>query len=136
MRRYRATPAGLAAQRAAYRKHYWVAGGKERQRQDRIRRRERHFFEHRWLILHAKDESVTPMALLHLWWAQRGRCALTGVRLDRTAHLDHSVPLARGGPTSIENLQWVTPQANYAKRNYTSAEFFAICRQVVAFIGR
>jgi 5-methylcytosine-specific restriction endonuclease McrA len=136
MRRYRATADGLAAQRRAYRKHYYEGGGKEQQRLRISRLRKRHFFEYRALILVGKDATITPIGLLQLWRAQCGRCALTGMKLGRNAHLDHKLPRKRGGATTLANLQWVTPQANHAKRNYTVEEFVAICRQVVAFLGK
>ena len=74
--------------------------------------------------------------LAALWKSQRGRCALTGRRLDRTAQLDHRVAKARGGGDEITNLQWLCEEANLAKRALTDAEFIALCSDVMAWIGR
>lgn len=79
--------------------------------------------------VHAKE-------LASLWKARRGRCALTGRRLDRTAQIDHVIPRARGGADEIANLRWVCPEVNYAKRDMTDAELLALCADCMAWIGR
>jgi 5-methylcytosine-specific restriction endonuclease McrA len=74
--------------------------------------------------------------LLLLWKRQRGRCALTGVRLDRSnAHLDHVVPVRRGGTNSLTNLRWVSEAANRAKHTLLDSELLTLCRQVLAYAG-
>lgn len=82
------------------------------------------------------DDRATARDLAALWKAQRGRCALTGRRLDRSAQLDHRTPKARGGGDQIANLQWLCEAANLAKRDLTDAEFTALCADVMAWIGR
>jgi 5-methylcytosine-specific restriction endonuclease McrA len=82
-----------------------------------------------------KVRGVSPQELAALWKRQRGRCALTGRRLDRTAQLDHKLPKARGGTDDIWNLQWLCEDANLAKRAMTDAEFAALCGEVTAWIG-
>lgn len=79
---------------------------------------------------------ATPADLWKLWKAQRGLCALTGRRLDRSAQLDHKVPRARGGGDELANLQWLSPEANLAKRDLTDDEFAALCGDVMRWIGR
>lgn len=79
---------------------------------------------------------ATNKQLASLWKAQRGLCALTGRRLDRSAQLDHKLPKARGGGDEIGNMQWVCEDANLAKRDMTDAEFTALCGSVMAWIGR
>lgn len=79
---------------------------------------------------------ATAQQIASLWKAQRGRCALTGRRLDRSAQLDHKLPKARGGGDEITNLQWLCEAANLAKRDLTDAEFAALCADVMAWIGR
>jgi 5-methylcytosine-specific restriction endonuclease McrA len=74
--------------------------------------------------------------LASLWRRQSGLCALTGRRLDRSAELDHKLPKARGGGDEVGNLQWVTREANRAKRDLTDAEFAALCSDVMRWIGR
>ncbi len=70
--------------------------------------------------------------LAALWKRQRGCCALTGRRLDRTAEMDHIIPRVRGGSDKIENLRWVCRDANRAKQYMLDADFFALCRDVAA----
>ena len=79
---------------------------------------------------------ATAKDLASIWKAQRGRCALTGRRLDRTAQLDHKLPKARGGGDEPENLQWLCREANLAKRELTDQEFADLCSDVMAWIGR
>ena len=72
--------------------------------------------------------------LSRAWYNQRGRCAYTGVRLDRTAQVDHKTPVSRGGINDASNLHWVTADANWVKRDKTHAEFIAICSDIAAYI--
>lgn len=94
----------------------------------------RRFFWGRAMKLRG-PERATTIEVARMWKRQRGRCALTGERMDRTAQLDHIVPKARGGDDSIGNLRWVTEAANIAKRHMTDAEFLALCRSVASWIG-
>ncbi len=78
---------------------------------------------------------ITAFDLASIWRKQRGMCALTGRKLDRTAELDHKHPKARGGKDELSNLQWVTREANRAKRDLTDAEFLALCQDCARWIG-
>lgn len=80
-------------------------------------------------------ERASHIELARLWKAQRGLCALTGRRLDRAAELDHILPRVRGGRDDIANLRWVCREVNLAKRDLTDAEFFALCGDVMRWIG-
>lgn len=80
--------------------------------------------------------SVTEArALARIWKSQRGLCALTGRRLDRSAQIDHIIPKARGGADEIGNLRWVCPEVNYAKRDLTDEQLLAMCGDVMRWIG-
>lgn len=80
---------------------------------------------------------ATSKDLAALWKSQRGRCAMTGRRLTReNAHVDHIVAKARGGSDRPENLRWVCAQANLAKRDMSDAEFLALCKDTMRWIGR
>lgn len=71
-----------------------------------------------------------------LWKVQRGRCGITGRRLNReNAQVDHIVAKARGGSDSITNLRWVCAEANLAKRDLSDAEFLALCSDAMTWIG-
>ena len=78
---------------------------------------------------------VSSFDLWKMWKAQRGRCALSGRKLDRTAEIDHRIPKVRGGGDDLPNLQWVTKEANRAKRDLTEDEFQALCRDCADWIG-
>jgi 5-methylcytosine-specific restriction endonuclease McrA len=95
----------------------------------------RRFFWGRAMKLRG-DRRATAKDLARLWWQQRGRCALTGRRLDRTAQIDHIVPKARGGTDAVHNLRWTCEAVNIAKRHMTDAEFVALCSDVMAWIER
>lgn len=81
-----------------------------------------------------KDTNAIARALSLAWYKQRGRCAYTGQRLDRTAQVDHKVPTSRGGLNDADNLHWVTARANYAKGTMTHDEFLNVCSDVVSYI--
>jgi endonuclease I len=67
-----------------------------------------------------------------LWDKQNHECNLTGEVLNQSAECDHKMPVSRGGPSTIENLQWVTPEVHRAKGNMTNEEFVEMCRKVVS----
>jgi hypothetical protein len=95
---------------------------------------QRHFFIWRarnWSSRHGVV--VTASELFWLWYAQRGKCALSGRKLDRRAHLDHVDAKSNGGAHTIDNLRWIDPYINVAKNNLTDAEFIAMCREVDAW---
>lgn len=94
----------------------------------------RRFFWGRAMKLRGEDRA-TAKVLASIWKMQRGLCALTGRRLDRTAQLDHIVPRARGGTDIPQNLRWVCNEANLAKRDLTDAEFLTLCQDVMRWIG-
>lgn len=80
--------------------------------------------------------TVHAKQLAALWKAQRGLCALTGRRLDRSAQIDHKIPRAKGGKDEIANLRWVCPEINYAKRDMSDEQLLAMCVDCMAWIGR
>lgn len=77
-------------------------------------------------------KGINAKDLARLWKAQRGKCALTGRRLNRTAQVDHILPLALGGGDEISNLQWTCAEVNLAKRNLTNEQFVHLCRDVLS----
>ncbi len=79
---------------------------------------------------------ATHKDLASLWRKQKGRCALTGRRLNRdNAHLDHITARARGGTDDVNNLRWVCREANLAKRELSDVEFLHLCEDVMRWIG-
>ncbi len=95
----------------------------------------RRFFWGRAMKLRGPHRATT-VDLARLWKQQRGRCALTGRRLNRdNAQLDHIVAKARGGTDEIGNLRWLCTEANLARRELSDAEFVALCSDVMRWIG-
>ena len=99
----------------------------------------RRFFFLRGLnaIHHAgSDDSPDQVCaiLSRAWYNQRGRCAYTGKRLGRDAQVDHKIPISRGGTNAPANLHWVTPAANFVKRDKTHDEFLALCLDIAHYI--
>jgi len=93
------------------------------------------FFWNREMHLHGSERAKAKQ-LAALWKKQRGLCALTGRRLDRTAHLDHISPIAKGGGDEIGNLRWLCNEANLAKRALSDEQFILLCSDCMAWIGK
>ena len=76
------------------------------------------------------------MELRALLEQQGYKCALTGRDLDpQTAHVDHVKPIAEGGESGIDNLQWLDMTVNRAKGTMSVADFYTMCRDVVRHLG-
>jgi len=96
---------------------------------------DRRFFYNKAMLIKAHKRGVISMestnelavGLMRQWVRQRGRCALTDVKLDRTAHADHVVPASRGGTDHSNNFQWLTPAANQFKGARTDEELALFC---------
>lgn len=95
----------------------------------------RRFFWGRAMKLRGEGRA-SAADLARLWKQQAGLCALTGRRLSRNnAHLDHINAKARGGSDRPDNLRWLCTEANLARRELSDAEFFALCSDVMRWIG-
>ena len=71
-------------------------------------------------------------ALYDLLSQQEFKCGLTDEALTpENATLDHITPRKNGGCNSVDNLQWVTKQANGAKGTMAQDEFLEMCQRVV-----
>jgi hypothetical protein len=99
----------------------------------------RRFFYCKAMMLKANNrggvsfETTQQLArgLMFQWVRQRGRCALTGLKLDRTANADHILPVCKGGTDNSNNFQWLTPEANHFKGSLTLQELAHMCRLVL-----
>lgn len=132
MRRARKDPAKREAMNATRRgneKH--LAKGRQYNR----RLKEHHFFKWRARLANRTGPNVTAIQLASLWKQQRGRCALSGIKLGRDAHLDHIHPKSKGGTTDANNLRWLDPWVNVALQDLTDEEFLQRCTQVAEWIG-
>lgn len=94
----------------------------------------RRFFWGRAMKLRGEGRA-TAADIASIWRRQRGLCALTGRKLDRTAQLDHVLAKARGGNDAKDNLRWLCKEANLARRELNDAEFAALCCDVMRWIG-
>lgn len=54
---------------------------------------------------------------------RNSHCPYCGSALDEKAHLDHIVPVQRGGPSVPWNMVYVCPPCNHAKHNKSLMEF-------------
>lgn len=60
-----------------------------------------------------------------LFISQKGLCACCGELLGTKYHLDHIIPLSKGGRNSDDNVQLLTPRCNLMKHDKTPEEFEA-----------
>ncbi len=95
-----------------------------------------HFFKHRSKMFRdrfkiANTKTITTEALAEMWKKQKGLCALSGLKLNREAHLDHINPVSNGGIHEIENLRWVAPEVNRMKERLSDERLFELCKLVL-----
>lgn len=72
---------------------------------------------------------MNRVQLLAYWRARGidpGRCFYTGWPTGGIFEVDHLVPIARGGPDSMDNLVPCLPAARQVKSLLTAMEFFAV----------
>jgi CRISPR/Cas system Type II protein with McrA/HNH and RuvC-like nuclease domain len=93
----------------------WSADNPDKERAKSARRRAR-----------GGDVTFDLSVRQKLFEDQSGRCFYTDVKLElTTAHIDHKVPISRGGTNDFSNLALCTPEANLLKHNKTDEEFIA-----------
>ena len=110
---------------------------RKREKEYRAKICKAHFFVWRsrlWLMRFGVV--IPPKQLFSLWHRQQGLCALSGRKLNEEAHLDHITPIVKGGLHTIDNLRWLSPEINLAKRALSDNEFCEMCKDVVEWIGR
>jgi 5-methylcytosine-specific restriction endonuclease McrA len=89
----------------------WAKGNKPRQHNYRAKRRA------------LTVGILSPDIVQRLFVSQRGRCACCGTRLGESFHLDHIIPIAKGGTNTDENVQLLTPTCNLQKGTKDPIEF-------------
>ena len=73
-----------------------------------------------------------------LFEKQAGRCAYTNELLiiGDTVHLDHKIPISRGGKNEFENFQFIHKSLNILKGNMTHDEFLSYLPYLKGLIDR
>ena len=69
--------------------------------------------------------------VLYLYIDQQQSCAYCGNTLLAGYHVEHKIPLIRGGSNSLENLCLACPTCNLRKGAKTDQEFLAILQREV-----
>lgn len=75
------------------------------------------------LMRRGMRKSVTKARILELLALQKKRCAVCREQCDDKYHVDHIVPIARGGDSSPENLQILCAFCNISKGAREPTEF-------------
>ena len=79
----------------------------------------------------AAEGTHTAQEIIELLDRQNWECAECGVSLKEKRHIDHIVPLSRGGPNYISNLQGLCPTCNCSKNARTPEEWARVKRGVM-----
>lgn len=104
----------IAARKAAQRRASGYFQRYAKNNRERLRAHAHNYRARRRSAAGALSRDVVSR-LMHL---QRGRCAGCGALLKKVGrHLDHIVPLARGGANSDDNVQLLCPRCNCGKRH-------------------
>lgn len=77
---------------------------------------------HGAIIVRSDIRRLIPMVAA-LYLAQEGRCAYCDVHLTDEFHVDHRLPIARGGTDDPANLCCACQRCNLAKHTKTPEEF-------------
>lgn len=93
----------------------WVEANRERARETVRRRRAR-------LRLVAAF-AIAERDIRRMLVRQGGRCAYCQAELGESYHVDHVVPVSRGGSNSIGNLAAACPPCNVSKSNWLLSEW-------------
>jgi 5-methylcytosine-specific restriction endonuclease McrA len=72
-------------------------------------------------------------------YKSEANCYLTGTPIDiyatSTYHLDHILPISKGGSNNLDNLGITTKSANQSKSDMTLEEYLTLCLQVLVHWG-
>ncbi len=84
----------------------------------RIARRRR-----RALVRNAEHEPYGDVDIHNLWQRQGGCCYYCDTSLFGVYHIEHKIPLIRGGADKLENIALACPPCNLQKGTMTAEEF-------------
>jgi len=126
-RRYREQNAELVrAQKRLYRKAN-IEDARERDRRYRKSHKvQRRIWESaRRARKRSAPGSYTVADIERQYQAQKGKCYYCGMKVGKQYHIDHVVPLSRGGSNSPENVVIACPDCNFGKNNKLPHEWAA-----------
>lgn len=101
----------------------WAARNREQARETTRRRRA--------LLRGVDTRTVTPRDIHRLLQRQRYRCLYCAASLHGGYHMDHVIPVTRGGRNSIGNYVAACPRCNVSKSNYFLSEWRYLARRGV-----
>lgn len=96
-----------------------LASAYQKNNPDKVRVRNRNRLARR----KGAEGTHTLSETLELLEKQDSKCACCDVPLDDTRHLDHIIPLSKGGSNWIHNLQWLCPFCNVSKNDLLPEEW-------------
>jgi parvulin-like peptidyl-prolyl isomerase len=118
--------AKVLAYNVAYNKKYFPSLDKEevarKKREymakspEQIKKKQVYNNSYRARKLSTSDGTVTTEFIKELFTKQGGRCAISFIPLDNGYHIDHIIPLSKGGEHTRSNIQLVLPSINIQKR--------------------
>lgn len=115
-KRYRSKPNG--ENRAASNQKYYLANRELVMARSNLKKMKR-----RALTRGVEGGNVTPADRASIFERQKGKCWWCPALLDSAFHLDHVIPLSKGGPHVLGNLVASCPQCNKAKAAKMPWEF-------------
>ena len=108
---------------APYKRHSWVPYADSQDRAIRIRRSKMVHEERRRARELNAEGSYTPEEVWQMVDDQDGLCAYCETPLFGRYHIDHMIPLSRGGRNDWTNLAISCPECNFRKNARTAEEF-------------
>jgi 5-methylcytosine-specific restriction endonuclease McrA len=120
MRAYRAQWAANNPEKSQARGRLWCENNRDKVALRNHRRRARY---------RGAEGSYTRADVLGLYAEQNGLCPYCSVSLEDTYHVDHIMPLARGGTNYRSNIQLTCAPCNLRKHAKDPVEFAASLQQ-------
>jgi 5-methylcytosine-specific restriction endonuclease McrA len=118
--RFRAKRERLDKGRQAENVKRWVENNRDRRRM--------HALAHQNKRRHAPGTGFTADDVLRLLHEQNFECVACRASVQEKRHVDHIVPLSRGGRNDLDNIQILCPPCNLCKRARDNDEFMRSMR--------